>query len=72
MKDLVACLAKALMGTPEEVVLTETEGVYTSVIVLMAAKGDLARIIDQQGRTLRTMRAILGAALSSPHGALFF
>ena len=72
MKDLVACLAQALVDTPEEVVLTETEGVYTSMIMLMAAKGDLGRIIDQQGRTLRTMRAILGAVLSSPHGALFF
>jgi predicted RNA-binding protein YlqC (UPF0109 family) len=62
MKDLVEYLAKALVDKPEEVVVTEIEGAYTSVIELRVAKDDLGKIIGKQGRTAIALRTILGAA----------
>ena len=55
-------IAKALVDSPEEVVVTEIEGAQTSVIELKVAKDDLGKVIGKQGRTARAMRTILGAA----------
>jgi len=62
MKDLIACLAKALVDKPEEVVVTEIGGAQSSVIELRVAKEDLGKVIGRQGRTARAMRTILGGA----------
>ena len=62
MKDLVAHLAKALVDKPEEVVVTQLEGMQTSVIELRVAKEDFGKIIGKHGRTARALRTILGAA----------
>jgi len=62
MKDLISCLAKALVDKPEHVVVTELGGAHTSVIELSVAKDDLGKIIGKQGRTARALRTILGAA----------
>jgi predicted RNA-binding protein YlqC (UPF0109 family) len=50
MKDLIAYIAKALVGE------------QTSVIELKVAKEDLGKVIGKQGRTARAMRTILSAA----------
>jgi predicted RNA-binding protein YlqC (UPF0109 family) len=62
MKDLIAYLAKALVDSPEEVVVTEIGGTQSSVIELRVAKEDLGKVIGRQGRTARAMRTILGGA----------
>ena len=62
MKDLIAYIAKALVDKPEEVVVTEIEGEQTSVIELRVAKEDLGKVIGKQGRNVRAIRTILGAA----------
>jgi predicted RNA-binding protein YlqC (UPF0109 family) len=62
MKDLIACLAKALVDKPEQVVVTEIGGAQSSVIELKVAKEDLGKVIGRQGRTARAMRTILGGA----------
>ena len=64
MKDLIACLAKALVDKPEEVVVTEIEGEQTTVIELKVAKEDLGKIIGKHGRIAMAIRTILGAASS--------
>jgi predicted RNA-binding protein YlqC (UPF0109 family) len=62
MKDLVTCIAKALVDNPEEVVVTEIKGARSSVIELKVAKEDIGKIIGKHGRTVVAIRTILSAA----------
>jgi hypothetical protein len=62
MKELIKCIAQALVDHPEAVEVSEVEGQQTSVIELKVAKDDVGKIIGKQGRTARAIRTILGAA----------
>jgi uncharacterized protein len=62
MKDLIALLAKALVDFPDQVQVTEVEGNQTTVLELKVAKEDLGKVIGKEGRNVRAMRIILGAA----------
>jgi predicted RNA-binding protein YlqC (UPF0109 family) len=62
IKDLIAHIAKALVDKPEEVVVTEIEGQQIYLIELKVANEDIGKIIGKQGRTVRAIRTILGAA----------
>jgi len=62
VKDLIECIAKALVDEPEAVKVNEIEGAQTSVIELAVAKDDIGKIIGKQGRTARAIRTILSAA----------
>ena len=62
MKDLVTCIAKALVDNPEEVVVTEIRGAQSSVLELRVAKEDIGKIIGKHGRTVMAIRTILSAA----------
>ena len=62
MKGLIEYIAKSLVDSPDEVVVSEVQGERTSVIELKVAKEDLGKVIGKQGRTARAMRTILSAA----------
>jgi predicted RNA-binding protein YlqC (UPF0109 family) len=62
MKDLITCIAKALVDYPEEVVVTEITGTQSSVIELKVSKEDVGKIIGKHGRTVVAIRTILSAA----------
>lgn len=62
VKDLIEYIARALVDTPEEVVVNEIVGNQTSVIELKVCKTDLGKVIGKQGRTARSIRTILMAA----------
>ena len=62
LKELIECMARALVDNPEKVKVSEIEGEQTSVIELRVAKEDLGKVIGKQGRTARAMRTILSAA----------
>ncbi|MFA4910766.1 MAG: KH domain-containing protein [Desulfobacteria bacterium] len=62
MRDLIEYIAKSLVDSPDEVVVSEVHGERTSVIELKVAKEDLGKVIGKQGRTARAMRTILSAA----------
>ena len=62
MKDLVEMIAKALVDSPDEVVVSEVEGEQTTVLELRVAQSDLGKVIGKQGRTARAIRTLLGAA----------
>jgi uncharacterized protein len=64
MKDLVQFLAKSLVNNPDAVEVEETRGGDGSVLKLKVAKEDLGRIIGRQGRTAKSIRALLNAAAS--------
>ncbi|MBT8365807.1 MAG: KH domain-containing protein [Deltaproteobacteria bacterium] len=62
MKDLIERIARALVDSPEEVMVTAIKGNQATVLELKVAKEDLGKIIGKQGRTARSLRTIIGAA----------
>ena len=62
MKDLIGCIAKALVDQPEKVSVTEIESRNTNVLELSVAKSDMGKIIGKQGRNAQAIRTILNAA----------
>jgi predicted RNA-binding protein YlqC (UPF0109 family) len=62
MKDLVQYLATALATNPGAVEITERTDKDASVLQLKVAKEDLGRIIGKQGRTAKSIRALVNAA----------
>ena len=62
MKQLVEDIAKALVDSPDEVVVREILGEQTTVLELRVSPADLGKVIGKQGRTARSIRTLLGAA----------
>ena len=64
MKDLVEVIAKSLVEHPEEVVVTESEGDYETLIELKVAPSDRGKVIGKQGRIAKAIRTVVKAASS--------
>jgi hypothetical protein len=62
MKQLVEDIAKALVDSPDDVLVRELKGEQVTVLELRVAPGDLGKVIGKQGRTARSIRTLLGAA----------
>ncbi len=62
MKELIEMIAKALVDSPDDVVVNEVSGEQTTVLELRVAQSDLGKVIGKQGRTARAIRVLLGAA----------
>jgi predicted RNA-binding protein YlqC (UPF0109 family) len=62
MKELVEVIAKALVDHPEQVQVRAIEGEQVTVLELRVHPEDLGKVIGRQGRTVKSMRTILGAA----------
>ena len=56
---LIEHIAKGIVDAPDEVFVEHLDG---DVIELEVAEGDVGKVIGRQGRTVRAMRALLGAA----------
>lgn len=60
MKELVEVIAKALVDSPDEVVVTETtEADGTIVISLSVAKDDMGKVIGKKGRIAKSIRTVV-------------
>ena len=59
---LIEQIAKALVDTPDQVVVDPIEEDGETVLELKVAEGDLGKVIGKQGRTARAMRTVLNAA----------
>ena len=62
MKALIENIAKSLVDNPDAVKVREVEGDQATVLELTVASEDLGKVIGRQGRTVRAMRTLLGAA----------
>ena len=62
MKELVEMIAKALVDSPDEVVVGEIAGEQTTVFELKVAQSDLGKVIGKKGRTAGAIRTLVGAA----------
>ena len=64
MKELVETIAKALVDSPDEVVVTEKETDKTIVLELKVATDDVGKSIGKQGKIAKAIRSVVKAASS--------
>ena len=62
MRDLVELIAKALVDTPEEVVVNETAGESIVILELSVASDDVGKVIGKEGRIANAIRTVTKAA----------
>ena len=62
MNELIAMIARALVDRPADVHVAEFLEEGDTVLELEVAPEDIGKIIGRQGRTVRAMRSLLGAA----------
>ena len=63
MKELVEIIAKALVDSPDEVVVTQREeDDGTIVIELHVAKDDMGKVIGKKGRIAKSIRTVVKTA----------
>ena len=62
MKELVEVIASALLDSPEDVVVTETEDEKQIVLNLTVAPEDMGKVIGKQGRIAKAIRTVVRAA----------
>lgn len=64
MKELVETIAKALVDSPDDVVVTESENGRELVLKLHVADDDMGKVIGKQGRVAKAIRSVVKAAAS--------
>ena len=64
MKELVETIAKALVDSPDEVVVTESETEREIVLQLHVAQEDMGKVIGKQGRIAKAIRTVVKSAAS--------
>ena len=62
MKELLEVIASALVDSPEDVVVTETEDEKQIVLNLTVAPEDMGKVIGKQGRIAKAIRTVVRAA----------
>ena len=62
MKELVEYIARELVESPDEVVITEEWDGSRNVIHLDVAEGDMGKVIGRGGRVAEAMRSLLKVA----------
>ncbi len=62
MKDLIQYIVKALVDTPERVVINEISGRQCTVFEIVVAKVDLGKVIGKKGKNISALRTIVSAA----------
>jgi len=62
MKELVEVIAKALVDSPDEVVVTETVEGKNVKVELHVAANDMGKVIGKQGRIAKAIRTVVKAA----------
>ena len=62
MEELVEVITKALVDSPDEVVVTEREDKKTTVLEVRVAESDMGKVIGKQGRIAKAIRSVVKAA----------
>ena len=65
MTKLVEAIAKSLVDSPEEVVVTETDGRQGTVIELRVAPDDMGKVIGRGGRIAKAIRQVMKGAANN-------
>ncbi len=59
MKELVEYIAKSIVNSPDDVVVTEEENEQGITLKLQVADDDKGRVIGKQGRIVEAMRTLV-------------
>jgi hypothetical protein len=59
MKELIEYIAKSIVNSPDDVVVTEETDEQRTVFKLQVADEDKGRIIGKQGRVAQAMRTLI-------------
>ncbi|MDD5492249.1 MAG: KH domain-containing protein [bacterium] len=62
IKDLVEYIVKALVDEPDKVSVNEVLGEQAVVLELRVSQPDIGKVIGKQGRIVKAIRLLLGAA----------
>jgi predicted RNA-binding protein YlqC (UPF0109 family) len=62
MRELVEIIAKALVDSPEYVVVNEVVGEQSLILELKVAPEDMGKVIGKQGRIAKAIRTVVKAA----------
>ena len=66
LKGTLANIARAIVDSPEDVVVTVTEETESSIsLKLSVATGDMGKVIGKHGKIAKAIRAIMKAAANS-------
>lgn len=64
MNEVLKTIAEALVGSPEDVSVTEVPGDGVTTLELRVNKDDMGKVIGKQGRIARAVRTVVKAAAS--------
>ena len=64
MKELIEYVARALVDSPDDVLVDVVEDAQGTVVELRVGPNDLGKVIGRAGRTARAMRQLLAASSS--------
>lgn len=64
MKEFVEIIAKSLVDSPDQVVVTETTDEDTITLELTVAPEDMGKVIGKSGRIAKAIRTVVKAAAS--------
>jgi len=59
MKELIEYIAKAIVNSPDDVVVTEETSEEGTTLKLQVADDDKGRVIGKQGRVAQAMRTLI-------------
>lgn len=62
IKELVETIAKSLVDSPSDVVVTEEVREQVVILKLKVSENDTGRVIGKQGRIAKAIRAVVKAA----------
>jgi len=62
MKTLVEYIVKCIVDKKEEVDVKSVEGDKSIVLEIKVAQEDMGKVIGKEGRTIKAIRTLLGAA----------
>jgi len=62
MKTLVEYIVKCIVDKKEEVEVKSVEGDKSIVLEIKVAQEDMGKVIGKEGRTIKAIRTLLGAA----------
>lgn len=62
MRDLLLFVARSLVDHPDDVQVTETEGLEAIILELSVAPDDMGKVIGKQGRIAKAIRSVMRAA----------
>ena len=64
MKQLLTSIVKSLVDRPSKVIVTQIDGAKTLVFELRCDEQDVGKIIGKNGKTVSSIRTLLGALAS--------